>query len=150
MNVKEASIKDMLFKEADDRREYHRRQIINAFLLSESALADKEEIHPQQNEPWSREWKSPEPIVPELSTPEPEIPVMKKPKPTDAPPIDYVQKNKNKRRLIRQPFKRTLPYLGSTEERLQKIANKLDQHGELRIADKIDLLLQKIKEEENV
>ena len=58
-------------------------------------------------------------------------------------PLDYLQKRKNKdRRLIRS--------VGSIEERLQKAANKLDECGEMRIANKIDRLLAKIHENKNV
>ncbi|GAG40187.1 unnamed protein product, partial [marine sediment metagenome] len=59
-------------------------------------------------------------------------------------PSRYIQKrDTKKRRLLRQQAG-----LGTIEERLQKSANKLDECGEFTVADKIDLLLQKIGEKD--
>ena len=63
--------------------------------------------------------------------------------PVHDPNARYIQKKKNNgRRLLRQNAG-----LGSIEERLQKAANKLDEFMEFKVADKIDLLLQKMHEE---
>lgn len=66
--------------------------------------------------------------------------------PLSDPSFRYIRKkDTKKRRLLRQQAG-----LGSIEERLQKAANKLDECSEFTIADKIDLLLQKIQEGKNV
>ena len=66
--------------------------------------------------------------------------------PIDEPQSRYIQKRDTKsRRLLRQQSG-----LGTIEERLQKSANKLDECGEFTVADKIDLLLQKIHGEKDV
>ena len=60
---------------------------------------------------------------------------------------NFLQKRKNKgRRLFRE---RPVTQLGSVEERLQKAANRLDEHGESNVSDKIDILLQKLCEVKN-
>jgi len=66
--------------------------------------------------------------------------------PIHDPSSRYIQKKDTKgRRLLRHNAG-----LGSIEERLQKAANKLDECSEFDVADKIDLLLQKINEGKDV
>ena len=66
--------------------------------------------------------------------------------PISDPSARYIQKKDTKgRRLLRQNAG-----LGSIEERLQKAANKLDECSEFTVADKIDLLLQKMHEGKDV
>ncbi|MHA2279881.1 MAG: hypothetical protein ACXAC5_03265 [Promethearchaeota archaeon] len=75
----------------------------------------------------------------------PTIPVEEKTMVKQMPeqPLEYLQKRRNdKRRLFRERPQN----LGSIEDRLLKAANRLDEHGENTVANKIDLLLQKLCE----
>lgn len=68
------------------------------------------------------------------------------PMPKPMPDINFVGKKRNQdRRLLRANARK----LGSIEERLERAANKLDIIGEQIMADKIDLLLHKIHEEDS-
>ena len=86
-------------------------------------------------------------VVPNMTpTTPPEKKTMRQPM-EDNSPMDYLQKRRNKgRRLFRD---RPVTQLGSVEERLQKAANRLDEHGECDVSNKIDLLLQKLCEVKN-
>ena len=61
--------------------------------------------------------------------------------------LQYLQKRRNDKRRL---FRERPASLGSIEERLLKAANKLDIRGEMKVADKIDLLLQRLREVKNV
>lgn len=107
-----------------------------------------------EDEEWSKEWQpetSPEEVRDQLFQTEENTPdifqekkTMQKEMPEES--IDYLQKQKNnKRRLLRKsPQVPMSPIMGTIEEKLQKVANRLDQRGEKSIADKLDLLLKKI------
>ncbi len=98
---------------------------------------------------------SPTPVdAPNYESVQPAQPKREMPKPMSDPmtvPLNdpssrYIQKrDTKKRKLLRQNAG-----LGSIEERLQKAANKLDECSEFTVADKIDLLLQKIHEGKDV
>ena len=61
--------------------------------------------------------------------------------------LKYLQKRRNNKKRL---YKERPKSLGSVEERLLKAANKLDSSGETKVADKIDLLLEKLRETTNV
>lgn len=140
-------------------------QAIGDSMLAAPGASENPQEQEQQGQNW--DWKAPptpnvpesivDPQVPQPQDPQatdpqtpqtPQTVTPEQPKTMDEPPISYLSKHKNqKRRLIRD---RSIPSLGSIEERLQKAANKLDQHGETGLADKIDRVLQKLCGEENV
>ncbi len=112
---------------------------------------------------WSEGWEPPDAsyIEDQIVQPQeeltPTIPddqkSMVKSKPTPDEPLSFLPKrNKKDRRLFRQnPGRGRLPVqLGSIEERFIKAANRLDEHGEQAVADKIDDLLEKLSEVNNV
>ncbi len=122
--IKDAAAKHLLLVEAESRRDRYKSHFVQSLLLDDAEKHLKEAIAP-----------------PVEMTPVNPDPVVQKPKSAPSMEIDYLSKRKNKdKRLIKNR-------VGSIEERLQKAANKLDLCGEVKIADKIDLLLKKLEED---
>jgi len=164
VKVTEQTIKDLLFKEAKAKREYRIRAEQNNILFVEASEHMKKistETQFLQNEAQkfgpSNEISDYEPKnktqLPTITPTTP--PEEQKIKPMPQEPLSFLQKRKNdKRRLFRERT-RILPpevtsTLGSIEERLLKAANRLDEHGEVQVANKIDILLQKLCEVDHV
>ncbi len=148
--VAEQHIRNILFEEIATEREKRNRVFVRNYLFVES----EKEIAKQAGHPiWDKKWDRPKPTSedsPSKPLPEPPvemtptIPPKEKSVVKSPPGLDFVQKRKNNdRRLFRDR-------LGSIEERLQKAANKLDKCGETTIASKIDKLLHKLQENNNV
>ncbi|KKL58456.1 hypothetical protein LCGC14_2225160, partial [marine sediment metagenome] len=121
-----------------------------AFEPDPSAEEVEEQVLPQnQTDPNQGQTQTGfDPPSQEQQTPKPRSKPMSDPmvSPINDPSNRYIQKrDTKKRRLVRQQAG-----LGTIEERLQKSANKLDECGEFTVADKIDLLLQKIYEGKSV
>lgn len=156
----EQPIKDLLFKEAKAKREYRIRAEQNNILFAEASERMQKINSTPEAQPLQPEAQKFEPNkIPKYEPPQPPImtpttpPEEQKIKPMEQS-ISFLQKRKNdKRRLFRERT-RILPpevtsTLGSIEERLLKAANRLDEHGEVQVADKIDTLLQKLCEVKN-
>ncbi len=138
----------------DNLTEFELRLILQHMVPLGAAEEIEGQITPDPNQPNLSQVPVESPVspVPTQTMQEP-IP-RQRPKPMSDPmavPINdpsarYIQKrDTKKRRLVRQQAG-----LGTIEERLQKSANKLDNCGEFIVADKIDLLLQKIHEGKDV
>jgi len=112
---KDSKIEQFLLKEAQLRRERQKHCFVTKMLFNEV----KEKISSSES---TQKIKKDMPVS---------VPLERE--------IDYLSKSKNKgRRLLRN---RT----SSAEEKLIKGANILDISGETKIADKIDILLSRIK-----
>ncbi len=109
-----------------------------------------------------------EPVLPEMPPDQPQAPPVGQapdvlpdaaPPPTPAPAgaeenkpmplpgdmdVQYINKNRNKKSLVRRSPQKGLVNRSSVINKLQKIANELDSRDLTILADKIDLILQKI------
>lgn len=126
-------------------------------LDSESIATDDDaaaDIVETPSEPWTENYPPPpvsetpptpvsieQTIPPVSSVPDKPPGSMEKPMPA----VNFVGKTRNKdRRLLRSHYDRPL---GSIQERLVRSANRLDEIGENKMADKIDVLLFEIQED---
>lgn len=99
------------------------RNFNNPVNSNENMVSNIEEKKPMVNAPMSIKGPIPGSIAPE-------------------PTPSFIRKPQNKRKLIRDTPRR----MSSIEERLQRVANKLDSHGLSELADKIDIILHKLYE----
>ncbi len=167
MNDKE--LKSILLKEASQRlapsnRSYNyklskaEQKIVEQLLREANTRIARIKESDKVNQ--TKEWMPPAPEQLQLPTEPLKIPEMPTfedkttpPKPTPKPLLgtdkqDFVKRRENKRTLIKHrpdPISGKLQH-ASVIKNLMKVADKLDQAGEILLVNKIDFLLEKLSE----